>query len=59
MLEQKQVADMAMIPSKEAKELLYILMAENYVTLQVGTQLTDRQIHILLLSLLATEPRAK
>ena len=38
MLEQKQVADMAMIPSKEAKELLYVLMAENYVTLQVSTQ---------------------
>lgn len=37
MLEQKQVADMAMIPSKEAKELLYVLMAENYVTLQVRT----------------------
>ena len=36
MLEQKQVADMAMIPSKEAKELLYVLMAENYVTLQVS-----------------------
>ena len=34
-LEQKQVADMAMIPSKEAKEMLYSLMAESFVTLQV------------------------
>ena len=50
MLEQKQVADMAMIPSKEAKELLYILMAENYVTLQVGTQLTDRHTFSLAFS---------
>lgn len=33
-LEQKQVADLAMIPSKEAKELLYSLLSENYVTLQ-------------------------
>ena len=39
LLEQKQVADMAMIPSKEAKELLYVLMAENYVTLQVSQQM--------------------
>ena len=34
-LEQKQVADLAMIPSKEVKELLYSLLAENYITLQV------------------------
>ena len=34
-LEQKQVVDMAMIPSKEARELLYSLLAENFVTLQV------------------------
>ena len=33
-LEQKQVAELAMVPSKEAKELLYSLLAENYVTLQ-------------------------
>ena len=36
MLDQKQVADLAMIPSKEAKELLYTLLAENFVTLQVN-----------------------
>lgn len=35
MLEQKQVADMAMLPGKEAKEILYTLLAENYLTLQV------------------------
>lgn len=35
MLEQKQVSDMAMIPSKEAKEILYTLLAENYISLQV------------------------
>ena len=34
-LEQKQVVDMAMIPGKEARELLYSLLAENFVTLQV------------------------
>jgi DNA-directed RNA polymerase III subunit RPC3 len=33
-LEQKQVVDMAMIPSKEARELLYSLLAENFVSLQ-------------------------
>lgn len=35
MLEQKQVADFAMIPSKEAKEILYTLLAEKFVSLQV------------------------
>ena len=35
LLEQHQVAEMAMIPSKEAKEMLYSLLAENFVTLQV------------------------
>lgn len=34
MLEQKQVADVAMIPGKEAKELLYTLLAESFVSLQ-------------------------
>ena len=34
-LEQKQVVDMAMIPSKEARELLYSLLAENFISLQV------------------------
>ncbi|CAI8030543.1 DNA-directed RNA polymerase III subunit RPC3 [Geodia barretti] len=33
-LEQKQVVDMAMIPSKEARELLYSLLAENFISLQ-------------------------
>ena len=36
-LEQKQVVDMAMIPSKEARELLYSLLAENFISLQVGS----------------------
>ena len=36
MLEQKQVADVAMIPGKEAKELLYTLLAEGFVSLQVA-----------------------
>jgi DNA-directed RNA polymerase III subunit RPC3 len=35
MLEQKQVSDMAMIPAKEAKEILYTLLAEGFVSLQV------------------------
>ena len=34
-LEQKQVAELAMISGKEAKELLYILLAENFVSVQV------------------------
>ena len=38
-LEQKQVVDMAMIPSKEARELLYSLLAENFVSLQVNDAL--------------------
>ena len=36
MMEQKQVADLAMIPGKEAKEMLYTLLAENFITLQVS-----------------------
>ena len=36
MMEQKQVADLAMIPSKEVKEMLYTLLAENFITLQVS-----------------------
>ena len=34
-LEQKQVEDFAMIPAKEAKDMLYTLMSENLVLLQV------------------------
>ena len=34
-LEQKQVADQAMIPSREARDMLYSLLAENFVSLQV------------------------
>ncbi|XP_064257528.1 DNA-directed RNA polymerase III subunit RPC3 isoform X2 [Passer domesticus] len=33
-LEQKQVEDFAMIPAKEAKDMLYRLLSENLVTLQ-------------------------
>ncbi|XP_065909998.1 DNA-directed RNA polymerase III subunit RPC3-like isoform X2 [Dysidea avara] len=33
-LEQKQVAEMAMIPTKEVKAILYSLVAEKYLTLQ-------------------------
>lgn len=40
MLDQKQVSDMAMIPSKEAKEILYTLLAENFVSLQVSQSIT-------------------
>lgn len=35
MLEQVQVAESAMLPNKEAKEILYTLLAESFVTLQV------------------------
>lgn len=34
LLEQKQVSDMALVPNKEAKEILYSLLAENFVSLQ-------------------------
>ena len=34
-LEQKQISDMALIPNKKAKEILYSLLAENFITLQV------------------------
>lgn len=33
-LEQKQISDMALIPNKEAKEMLYSLLAENFISLQ-------------------------
>lgn len=33
-LEQKQVEDFAMIPAKEAKEMLYRMLSENFVALQ-------------------------
>ncbi|NXE17049.1 RPC3 polymerase, partial [Lophotis ruficrista] len=33
-LEQKQVEDFAMIPAKEAKEMLYKMLSENFVALQ-------------------------
>lgn len=34
-LEQKQVEDFAMIPAKEAKDMLYTLLSHNLVQLQV------------------------
>ena len=34
-LEQKQISDMALIPNKETKEMLYSLLAEQFVSLQV------------------------
>ena len=36
MLDQKQVEDMAMLSSKEAREILYTLLADNFVNLQVN-----------------------
>ncbi len=35
-LEQKQLSDMALIPNKESKDMLYSLLAEHFVSLQVG-----------------------
>lgn len=34
-LEQKQVEDFAMVPAKEAKDMLYMLLSQNLVQLQV------------------------
>lgn len=39
MLDQKQVSDMAMVPSKEAKEILYTLFTENFVNMQVSDKM--------------------
>lgn len=36
-LEQKQVEDFAMIPAKEAKDMLYKMLSENFILLQVTT----------------------
>ena len=35
------MVEMAMIPSKEARELLYSLLAENFVSLQVPPVIID------------------
>jgi hypothetical protein len=35
-LEQKQVASLAMIPIKDAREKLYKMLSDGYVQLQVG-----------------------
>lgn len=42
-LEQKQVEDFAMIPAKEAKDMLYKMLSENFISLQVtdGTMVTN------------------
>lgn len=41
-LEQKQVEDFAMIPAKEAKDMLYKMLSENFMSLQV-TIITNQQ----------------
>ena len=40
-LEQKQIADMAMIPTKETREILYRLLRHEYVILQEVSRSTD------------------
>ena len=40
-LEQKQVSDMALVPNKEAKEILYSLLSENFISLQEIPRSTD------------------
>lgn len=40
-LEQKQVEDFAMIPAKEAKDMLYKMLSENFISLQVATALVE------------------
>lgn len=44
-LEQKQVEDFAMIPAKEAKDMLYKMLSENFVSLQVtnGVKISSHQ----------------
>lgn len=41
-LEQKQVEDFAMIPAKEAKDMLYKMLSENFVSLQVSASPSHR-----------------
>ncbi|KAK3740110.1 hypothetical protein QZH41_012346 [Actinostola sp. cb2023] len=40
-LEQKQIGELAMIPSKDAKELLYKLFSENVISMQEVAKSTD------------------
>ncbi|XP_059574025.1 DNA-directed RNA polymerase III subunit RPC3 isoform X2 [Alligator mississippiensis] len=42
-LEQKQVEDFAMIPAKEAKDMLYKMLSENFVSLQSVANLIERR----------------
>ncbi|XP_065516314.1 DNA-directed RNA polymerase III subunit RPC3 isoform X4 [Lathamus discolor] len=42
-LEQKQVEDFAMIPAKEAKDMLYRMLSENLVVLQSVANLMERR----------------
>ncbi|XP_015505788.1 DNA-directed RNA polymerase III subunit RPC3 isoform X3 [Parus major] len=44
-LEQKQVEDFAMIPAKEAKDMLYRMLSENLVSLQSVANLMERRQH--------------
>ena len=44
-MEQKQVEDFAMIPAKEAKDMLYTLLSENLVQLQVIHTHTHTHTH--------------
>ncbi|KAM5294910.1 DNA-directed RNA polymerase III subunit RPC3 isoform 3-T3 [Glossophaga mutica] len=42
-LEQKQVEDFAMIPAKEAKDMLYKMLSENFISLQSIANLIERR----------------
>ncbi|EPY89982.1 DNA-directed RNA polymerase III subunit RPC3 [Camelus ferus] len=42
-LEQKQVEDFAMIPAKEAKDMLYKMLSENFISLQSVANLIERR----------------
>uniref|UniRef100_A0A8D2EW78 DNA-directed RNA polymerase III subunit RPC3 n=1 Tax=Theropithecus gelada TaxID=9565 RepID=A0A8D2EW78_THEGE len=42
-LEQKQVEDFAMIPAKEAKDMLYKMLSENFMSLQSIANLIERR----------------
>ncbi|XP_003385389.1 PREDICTED: DNA-directed RNA polymerase III subunit RPC3-like [Amphimedon queenslandica] len=57
-LEQKQISDMALIPNKKAKEILYSLLAENFITLQEVPRSNDyapsRTFHLFSIELNTT-----
>lgn len=58
-LEQKQVEDFAMIPAKEAKDMLYTLLSQNLVQLQVQKDAFKIHLFAFIKILPNSEPYSK